>query len=119
MSECLPTEASDFPRALLDAQRALVRKGVVWLNANRHRDDSHVVERWLTREIATLDEACKLLASGPRAGDKGENVEEWLETAGRVGGPEVEQDPTLWHPHAWHGHSAEADEPDTEQEDEP
>lgn len=106
MSASSPTSFSDFPRVLLNEQRSLVRKGVAWLNANRHREDSEIIEGWLTREIASLDETSKLLASGPPAA---EAVNEWLETAGRVGGPEREQDPTRPHPDAWHG-NATADE---------
>jgi hypothetical protein len=106
MTQRHSTEVSDFSRTLLAEQRALLRKAITWLNANRHRADSHVVERWVTREIATLEEASKLRA---RRVPARKNVDEWLETAGQVGGPEIDQDPTLPHPHAWHGHPESSD----------
>jgi len=31
-------------------------------------------------------------------------VDAWMETAGQVGGPECEQDPTRPHPRGWHGY---------------
>jgi hypothetical protein len=90
----------DPPSALLDEQRLVLKKAVAWLNANRHRDDSHVIERWLEQQFAILDEADRLFA---QRGPTPARADEWLETAGSVGGPEVDQDPTRPHPRAWHG----------------
>jgi hypothetical protein len=51
-------------------------------------------EQWLWRELDRLDAARLRAAPGPGSRELSQRVDDWLQSAGDVGGPEQEQDPT-------------------------
>ena len=86
-------------------QRALLEGWVAWLNLTGAADPATAAFRErLTRLMEAFDREQK-----GRIDEKqlGHWLDEWLETAGQVGGPEREQDPTLPHPAQWHSNFPE------------
>jgi hypothetical protein len=94
------TKASPSTSAV--AQReAILNALVARFNASPYDPDRRAVERWLREAVNALDSA-KLGDRRARA-ELTRRFDRWLETGGKVGGPEQEQDPTRPHPRGWHG----------------
>jgi hypothetical protein len=117
----LATSSSSSPRRpALVGDEALLRRSnptrrlellgawVAWLNSQGASDPS---TRTLRDRLTTLLDALDRERSAP--GDTQQlhdSYDTWLETAGEVGGPEREQDPTQPHPQAWHSNRDSDDE---------
>lgn len=88
-------------------QKALLEGWVAWLNLKGAAEPATAVFRErLTRLLEAFDQDQK----GPVDDEQLERwLDEWLETAGQVGGPEQEQDPTLAHPSQWHSNFPQDD----------
>ncbi|HEY6726981.1 MAG TPA: hypothetical protein VI197_23270 [Polyangiaceae bacterium] len=85
-------------------KRALLEGWVAWLNGTTAQDEATLnFGRRLSQLLQTFDDDQK------GAVDQAQLQEwrdKWLETAGDVGGPEREQDPTLPHPSQWHSNKS-------------
>jgi hypothetical protein len=81
-------------------QRATLEGWVAWLNSTGAADPATVTfRRELTR---LLDEFIRGQKGKVDQAQLASSLGRWLETAGEVGGPEQEQDPTLPHSRQWH-----------------
>jgi hypothetical protein len=81
-------------------QRALLEGWVAWLNLTGAAEPATAAFRErLTRLLDAFDQDQKGAVDEAQLEQW---LNEWLETAGQVGGPEREQDPTLPHPKQWH-----------------
>ncbi len=83
-------------------RRAILEGWVAWLNSTGAADAATLTFRTrLTRVLEEFDRCQKGSVDQRRLESW---LNEWLETAGEVGGPERDQDPTLSHPRRWHAH---------------
>lgn len=81
-------------------QRAILEGWVAWLNLSGAHDKATVTfSRRLSQLLQSFDEAQKGCVDQAQLQQWHDT---WLETAGEVGGPEREQDPTSAHPSEWH-----------------
>ena len=88
--------------------RAILEVWVAWLNQTGARDEpTRTFSKHLSQLLQDFDEDQK------RCVDQAQLQEwrdTWLETAGEVGGPERDQDPTLRHPAQWHSYREGGDD---------
>ncbi len=86
-----------------------LRAWVARLNAPRSGTVNPAVARELLHRLEALDEELKA-EGGADPADIQRQLNEWLDTAGEVGGAEQEQDPTRPKAEGWHGwHLGEKD----------
>ena len=89
-------------------QRAILEGWVAWLNQTGAQDQATLAfSKRLSELLQRFDEAQK---GGVDQALLQRWRDTWLETAGQVGGPEREQDPTLPHPTQWHSHRKHDDD---------
>jgi hypothetical protein len=87
----------ELPRA---EQGQVLEAWVAWLHS---KDNPDATVRSFQRLVSQLlQEFDSDQTPGFEAGELERKVNNWLETAGEVGGPEQEQDPTRSHPALWH-----------------
>jgi len=98
----------DFDARPAAEQRAILEGWVAWLNlAGAHDSATATFSRRLSQLLQSFDEAQKGCIDQAQLQQWRDT---WLETAGEVGGPEREQDPTLPHPSEWHSRRRRADD---------
>jgi hypothetical protein len=83
-----------------EEKRALLAAFVAEQNANPRGTSSAAVDRWLGQMLDDLD--AEEMGSIEHS-ELQRRFTQWLDTAGDVGGPEQEQDPSRPHPAGWHG----------------
>jgi len=95
-------ELDGFDARPAHEKRAILESWVARLNLTGVQDEATLVfSRQLSRLLQAFDEDKK------GAVDRAQLqhcLDTWLETAGQVGGPEGDQDPTVQHPTEWHSH---------------
>lgn len=84
-------------------QRAVLEAWVAWLNSTGVADPATSALR--RRVQSLIDQLDRREKGAVDAAELDTWFSEWLETAGQVGGPEQEQDPTAPHPSAWHSNA--------------
>lgn len=95
-------ELHDFDARPPHEQRAILEGWVAWLNLTGARDEATLAfSRRLSQLLQSFDESQKGCVDQAQL-QQWSNA--WLETAGEVGGPEREQDPTSPHPAQWHSY---------------
>ena len=81
-------------------KRAILEGWVAWLNLTGAQDEATVTfSKRLSQLLQDFDEDQKGRVDQAQLQEWRDT---WLETAGEVGGPEREQDPTQPHPTQWH-----------------
>ena len=88
-----------------DEKRALLAAFVAELNAHPSGGSSAALDRWLGQVLDELD--AEEMGSIEHA-ELQRRLGKWLETAGDVGGPEQEQDPSRPHAAGWHGNRGDS-----------
>lgn|SRR5688572_7578843 len=95
-------ELDGFDARPAHEKRAILESWVARLNLTGVEDEPTLaLSRRLSQLLQAFDEDQK------GAVDRAQLqrwLDTWLETAGQVGGPERDQDPTLPHPTEWHSH---------------
>ena len=95
-------ELHDFDTRPSHEKRAILEAWVAWLNQTGAQDQATVTfSRRLSQLLQGFDQDQKGRVDQAQLQAWRDT---WLETAGEVGGPEREQDPTLPHPSQWHSH---------------
>ena len=101
-------ELHGFDALPVHEQRAILEAWVAWLNLTGAQDEATLAfSRRLSQLLQSFDEAQK---GGVDQAQLQQWRDTWLETAGEVGGPEREQDPTSSHPTQWHSYRKSDDE---------
>lgn len=86
-------------------KRAILEGWVAWLNGTGAQDEATLTfSKRLSQLLQAFDQDQKGRVDHAQLQQWHDT---WLETAGQVGGPEREQDPTSQHPTQWHSHRAE------------
>lgn len=81
-------------------KRAILEGWVAWLNGTGAHDEATITfSKRLSQLLQGFDQDQKGRVDQAQLQKW---CDTWLETAGQVGGPEREQDPTLPHPAQWH-----------------
>lgn len=79
----------------------MLAEWVARLNQLRSNRAYRAIERRINRMLREVD---REETSGVNSTRLDEQVDQWLAAnAGKIGGPEREQDPTRFHPPGWHG----------------
>ena len=95
-------ELRDFDALPAHEQRAMLEGWVAWLHQTGAQDEATLTfSRRLSQLLQSFDEAQKGSVDQAQLQQWHDT---WLETAGEVGGPEREQDPTSPHPAQWHSY---------------
>jgi hypothetical protein len=98
-------ELSDFDARPAHEKRAILEGWVAWLNGTGAQDQATLTFReHLSHLLQDFDQDQKGRVDQAQLQQWRDT---WLETAGEVGGPEREQDPTLPHPAQWHSHRSD------------
>lgn len=85
----------------LARKKAMLAEWVARLNQLRSNRAYRAIERRINRMLREVD---REETSGVNSSRLDEQVDQWLAAnAGKIGGPEQEQDPTRPHPPGWHG----------------
>lgn len=93
-------ELHDFDALPARDKRAILEGWVAWLNGTGARDEATLTfSKRLSQLLQDFDEDQK---GGVDQKQLARWLDTWLETAGEVGGPERDQDPTVTHPSQWH-----------------
>lgn len=101
-------ELQGFEARPVHEKRAILEGWVAWLNLTGAQDEAtSTFSKRLSQLLEAFDEDQKGFIDQSQLQQW---CDTWLETAGQVGGPEREQDPTSPHPTQWHSHRSGDDE---------
>jgi hypothetical protein len=90
----------------LARKKAMLAAWVARLNVLRNNGAYRAIERRISRMLGELEVEEKRRGPSPESLEK--RLDTWLASnAGKVGGPEQEQDPTRPHSPGWHGEHEE------------
>ncbi len=95
-----PPRKLDLSGKSRDERHALLAAFIADLNAHPSGASSEALDRWLGQVLDELDAEEK---GSIEPTEVQRRFTQWLETAGDVGGPEQEQDPSRPHAAGWHG----------------
>ncbi|HEU5076098.1 MAG TPA: hypothetical protein VFU02_18020 [Polyangiaceae bacterium] len=100
-------ELQSFDSRPAHEKRAMLEGWVAWLNQTGAQDPATLTfSKRLSQLLQDFDQDQKGPVDRPQLQQW---LDTWLETAGQVGGPERDQDPTMPHPTGWHSHRTEDD----------